>query len=426
LWSLNYAALFVSIGLFLVAKHDSGRGSSIRPYCLGIVLFAAYISRPSTAFFIAIVLVYLAVKDRQALLRAGGLALGLLLIFLLFSYATYGSWMTSYYSAESWLQPTGYLQALYGVILSPSRGLLIYSPFLLLLLGGILGYARRQRPLLFWLLLIWVTCHVLAVAATPMWWGGYSYGPRLLTDAMPGFVLMTAILWGHYSPQLTRTKYRGIMVGYVIFGMAAILINSYVGLFNIKNPLWNAYPPIEEYPEYIFDWRYPQFLVTSNSFHSRRLTHYRRELAMDVNMLEPYEIGHSLSAFDDPNRAVFVGWWMADDHTNWTEVQKTSILFVPEEVPQDELHLELEASAYGEQVAELSLNDHVLGSFAFSGEQTTYTIAFRSEWLVEDELNELAFVLPRARNPRPDDLLTLGLRYAPHRLGLSNVTVRFN
>jgi hypothetical protein len=426
LWNLGFAVLFVSLALGLVARYDSGRSRTVHPYYLGLFLFAAYLTRPSTVFFILIVLIYLAVKDSRSLLRAGAVSLILLILYLVFSRVTYGSWLSSYYSAGSWLNLSGYLPALYGVLLSPSRGILIYSPFLLLVVGGILLYARRgQQRLLFWLCALWVGLQILSVSATRMWWGGYSYGPRLLTDAIPGLVLMSAVLWQALAPRLSKGQRRLLFVVYFFLGLIALLINSYVGLFNVKTPLWNAYPSIDQYTEYLYDWDYPQFLVTNNNYHERRLEHNRRRIDHNPELLEPYIVGQTLSVVNDPAQAIFSGWWVVDDNSSWTEVTEARILFVPGAGSDEELLLSVTASSFGEQPLELYLNDTLLGSLIVSGDNQTYELPVDGLLLQEGSLNELIFNLPGARNPSLNELAQLGIRYAPHRLGLRNVTIRF-
>ncbi|HUS93733.1 MAG TPA: hypothetical protein VMZ24_00995 [Patescibacteria group bacterium] len=426
LWNLCFAVLFVSLGLGLIARYDAGRSRTVHPYYLGLILFASFLSRPSTVYFILVVLLYLAIKKKGFLVRTGTVSLILLITFLVFSRISYGSWLPPYYSAGNWLNPSGYLQALYGVLLSPSRGIIVYSPYLLLVAGGMGLYALRgQQHLLFWLCALWVGFQILSVSATRMWWGGYSFGPRLLTDAIPALVLMTAVLWQDLAPRLSKRQQRSVIVVYFSLGLIAIMINSYVGLFNIKTPLWNAYPDIDQYTDYLFDWEYPQFLITNNTFHERRLNHYRQRIEQNPKLLDPYIVGQTLSVDDDPTLAIFSGWWGTDTNTSWTEVIETQILFVPEAVSDLEMVLTLTTSSFGRQPLRLYLNDTLLGSLDISGDNGTYELPVDGRLLQDGELNELDFYLPGARNPSLDELVELGIRYAPHRLGLRNVTVRF-
>lgn len=81
------------------------------------------------------------------------------------------------------------MAVLYLVTFHPFRGLFVYSPQLTLGLAGLLGMlARRHQPglrALGLLCLATVTFYVLFNGCYYMWWGGWSFSPRLLAPAVP-------------------------------------------------------------------------------------------------------------------------------------------------------------------------------------------------------------------------------------------------
>jgi len=86
------------------------------------------------------------------------------------------------------------LSGLAGVLVSPGRGLLIYSPVLLVVVITPL-LRRSARPQECQPLAVIVppavaaiVANVIAAAAWREWWGGFTYGPRYLSD--------TLMLWG--------------------------------------------------------------------------------------------------------------------------------------------------------------------------------------------------------------------------------------
>ena len=77
-----------------------------------------------------------------------------------------------------------------GLLLSPSRGLLVYSPFLVFALVGMVRASRDPRwsplrPLVVGTLLTW-----LVAFAWFDWWGGWSYGYRPIVDTAPLLALL--------------------------------------------------------------------------------------------------------------------------------------------------------------------------------------------------------------------------------------------
>lgn len=73
--------------------------------------------------------------------------------------------------------------ALWGMTISPYRGILFLSPFLLLWLPGV-WLLRDRRPLQLLLIAIPVL-YLITIAMSPFWYGGISVGPRYLTPTLP-------------------------------------------------------------------------------------------------------------------------------------------------------------------------------------------------------------------------------------------------
>ena len=84
-----------------------------------------------------------------------------------------------------------------GLLISPNRGLLIFTPIAIL---GILSLARQlvtrqgRDPVLL-SFGIASLLHLLISGAYDVWWGGWSFGPRYLVDILPILALAAADLW---------------------------------------------------------------------------------------------------------------------------------------------------------------------------------------------------------------------------------------
>ncbi len=74
-------------------------------------------------------------------------------------------------------------ESIAGLLASPGRGVLVFTPIALLALWQLVNTARRSN--LARGLLCAVTVHILFIATWNEWHGGESFGPRLLTDMLP-------------------------------------------------------------------------------------------------------------------------------------------------------------------------------------------------------------------------------------------------
>jgi hypothetical protein len=83
--------------------------------------------------------------------------------------------------------------ALYGITISPYRGLFFVSPILLL---AFVGFALMKRNASYWSLIAIVITFVLVIASFNGWHGGFAFGPRYLVPIVPllGIVMMATRL----------------------------------------------------------------------------------------------------------------------------------------------------------------------------------------------------------------------------------------
>jgi hypothetical protein len=388
LWSHNFTVISISLSLLLLALYESGRSRTINPYLFGFLLFAAYLCRPTALIFILVVLVYLFFKHRTILLRVVITLLVLLLLFAAWSWLEYGHILPTYYAQSNRFGFTpAYWLGLYGSLLSPSRGILVFSPFFVMVaVGVVLCFRYLKTQALIWLSVSWFGLHVLLISSWDMWWGGYSYGPRLLTDVVPALVLITALLWGAVSQHSSLRMRRIIAGGYITLGLLGIFINSYQGLYNVYTVVWNLYPDIDEHPAYLFSWKYPQFLATSRSTLNRLQEH-----------LDYYLPGEEIALTSD--KALFIEWNepATNEHWRWSQGTSPQIVlelddietrgeYIAEMLLWSPLDQEVDVALNGNMIGRLRLPAHTIGSTP-----ETQNIVFNGNLLEEGSLNTIAF-----------------------------------
>lgn len=123
-----------------------------------------------------------------------------------------------------------------GLLVSPSRGLLIYSPIVLIALVGIALSLRREAraPDLGWLGLAALLQFVL-YATYAVWWGGHTFGPRYLLDVLIPLTPFGAIgvVWA--GRQRSRVVVSSTLLAWSL-GVAAL------GAWVYPNDHWNDSP----------------------------------------------------------------------------------------------------------------------------------------------------------------------------------------
>lgn len=270
LWSHDFSVLFASLAIFFVLRSCL---QQTRPawFWVATCMSIAYFCRPTLALLVPFLMVFWSLYDWRSALKATLGFMLWMLAFMLFSTYEYGQLLPDYYLPKR-LESDTFELALVGNMVSPARGLLVYSPMLFLLVG-LIPLALRKNVLCARLILIalaWPLAHWIVVSRFPHWWAGWSFGARLMTDAMPGLVVG---LFAVYA-QLSKTSIQRFIFAFVLVsGALAIYINTAQGVFNRHSVIWNTAPNIDQHPEYLFDWRYPPFLHTEKR-HQRRLEEF--------------------------------------------------------------------------------------------------------------------------------------------------------
>ena len=138
-----------------------------------------------------------------------------------------------------------FTDAFFGLLVSPSRGLLIYSPVVLFAIPGanraIKGKAGKDEKLLVCLL---IACGVLFIQYCFYipWWGAITYGSRFLVDTLPVLCfLMSYFIAAQFDSFLKEKRYFTSI--FIAFLLSIILSTSVqvIGAFSDRH-VWDTLP----------------------------------------------------------------------------------------------------------------------------------------------------------------------------------------
>lgn len=262
LWSHGPATLLSALALLQLAASRSHLREP-NGLLLGLLLGGALLCRPTAALPAILVFAFLLARHRREALRfavAGGTAVA---CFVAASFAVLGVPLPSYYFPRSWPVNAQPLVGLLGVLASPGRGLVAFSPFLVAGLAG-WGTRRLRRDPLFLLASAWAALQVAVVARQADWWGGWSYGPRLLSDSLPAWFLLVVLSASWLGERLRTPLHRRLVAAAALAAVIfSVGVHTVQGLFNPATVAWNDRPNVYDAPrEKLFDLTNPQFLAT--------------------------------------------------------------------------------------------------------------------------------------------------------------------
>ena len=245
--------LFVAMGLWLLAGAGPAAPRS------GLALGLATLTRPLAVIVVAAgALAVLRTGGRSALLRYVGWGLPPLAFLVVYNVAVFGSPSGALYGGPiPWEFPP---PGLAGLLISPSHGLFVYSPLLLLSIAGSWRAWRSVRDpasLLIRELSLAVVASWVAYSAVAWWWGGWSYGNRYLLDVVP--LLSIAVAYAIDRGSLRGRVRRSVAIAAIGWSVLLQLAGSLYAYTYWNGYNWNATPSIDTTPERNWDWTDPQW-----------------------------------------------------------------------------------------------------------------------------------------------------------------------
>lgn len=266
LWQHGPSMLALALALLAASRLDRGVRPARSAAGLGVALAAAYALRPTNAIAIGGFSLLVVLRHRRWLLAYLGGLLGVLAVFAAVNLLSYGRLLPPYYSAGRISLHPAYREALAANLVSPARGLLVFSPVVLLAVAGLVLRARaREVRALDLVVAGCVVAQLLVVSAQDEgWWAGHAYGPRFMSDVLPllAFLSLPAVealagvlrsgrptVWGKVAVGAT-----GLAV------LWSVAVNA-EGAYLRSSTCWNAEPvTIDLRPGRVWDWHDPQVL----------------------------------------------------------------------------------------------------------------------------------------------------------------------
>ena len=191
----------------------------------GFPLALAVICRPTNVILVGCLGIYLGLHHRTALGRCLLSGLPPVLVQLWYNSHYFDHPLRTQYPVLGyWVTPAW--EGLSGILLSPSRGLFIYSPIVLFALVGSVYAWRGLGGVLLRYLSVGVLLTILLYSKWAMWWGGSSYGPRLLADLSPPLMLLLSPLKDLLH---RRTAVRWIFLVAALWSIGAHAIGAFWG-----------------------------------------------------------------------------------------------------------------------------------------------------------------------------------------------------
>ncbi len=264
LWQHGPSMLALALALLAAQRLERGHQPRRVAGALGVAVAGAYVLRPTNAIALVAFVLLVVLRHRRwvAFYIVG--VLSVLAPFVAVNLATYGRLLPPYFSAARISLHGDYLEALAANLVSPARGILIFSPVVALSVVGFLLQVRKGRLQPLEVLAAGCTVVQLLVvsAQNEGWWAGHAFGPRFMSDVLPFLAYLSipaveALLGALRASTPTAAARLGA-------GAAALAVVVSVGInaqgaYLRSSTCWNARPMnVDFHPARVWDLHDPQ------------------------------------------------------------------------------------------------------------------------------------------------------------------------
>ena len=282
LWQHGPSQLFLALCLLCLVR---GRHDARWLGYAALAASAAVVMRSTDVLVAVPVFGWLLYRRPRLAFRLVLFALPPLAALLIYNVSHFGSLAGAGGSttAPAWafFSLTPSVEGLWGVLASPARGLFVYSPVLVFAVAGVvIGVGRA--PALLAPLGLGVLMVVVVVGQWFRWWGGYTWGPRLLADVTP---ILCFFLYP-VTPVLDR--HRVVKAVFVLLAVLSVAAHGLGAFF--YDARWDVAVDVDRRDAALWSWK------------ASPLAFYGREVASAVGRVVWAEVGGLPTSADSPRR----------------------------------------------------------------------------------------------------------------------------
>ncbi len=377
LWQHGASQLYVCLmflGLMLARERPGFHALA------GFSLGMAILSRPSNAVLWPLVVVllvgeYLRRRQEYPAARLGRamlifhlpflLPIGFMIFYHLSHYHTLLGGYFQLIGEHKFLEQPHRLENLAGLLISPSRGLFIYSPIFLISLYGLYLAGREvKRHWFYFVVGLMVVAYMVVLTSYSKWWGGWNFGPRYLTDMLPLLVLLCV------RPLELLSKRVWFRVVFVVLAFWSVGVQA-IGAFYEDNG-WNWLSGVDYNEAARWDWKNNQLLFCLTQ---------GRSFYGDLREPSYYALENNAIDFSQPEgeRHLYYGFYPHEAKAVWLKPSGGELLFsLPAKRAWDMI---IETTTFNQpwrpQRLTVSLNGTHMGTFTYEQgypESETFTI----------------------------------------------------
>lgn len=241
LWQHGTANFFmIASQLFLIEalQQDSSRNKFFYVFSLISAIFSFW-SRPNFLLFLVIIYIYTYLRESRKRLLFSIISFIGVILLLGYNFYFFNSSFGGYGVHTATFNVDLIINNLTGLIFSPARGIIFYTPIFILSFLSIYFLKQINKlsiklKIIFYINFIYFVLGLILNSFWGGWWGGHSWGDRLLTDIAVSAIILLYFFYINIQNHVLKLIF-------YLFIIYSVFIQS-IGVCCYSSSEWDAYP----------------------------------------------------------------------------------------------------------------------------------------------------------------------------------------
>ena len=269
MWQQSTSQLFNSIIVWLFVKGQKieTENSSVLIFLSGFFVGLSFFCRLTNIIIVIVTTLYVLIKHRKIFFYfITGLSIPVILLFI-YNLSVFNNIFGGYKDHHIFdISIKNFFINISGLLISPNRGIFIYSPvFLFSLIGMIFVFSqyisKKNVNEIYVMFSLVVIFYLILLAGYKMWWGGWGFGYRFLCDIIPFLIVLIVPVIIEFA----NNKQKILEFIFIIFSIYSIGIQI-IGVY-FDDSTWSKYPDVDNNTYRLWNWNDWQITyILNNSF----------------------------------------------------------------------------------------------------------------------------------------------------------------
>lgn len=241
LWQHGTANLFMIISQIYLIKALASEYSKRKLFYLCSLVFAllSFWSRPNFFLFGIIILILICLKEKSGKTLFFLFSLLGFIFLLSYNFYFFHSVFGGYANQIATFNLSSPISSFVGILFSPARGVIFYTPifvfsFISIFFRKQINKMPKNLQIIFYLNYLYFILGFIINCFWGCWWGGHSWGDRLLTDIAVSAIILCYFFYLNIHNRLLKL----VFYLFVIYSV----LTQVIGVCCYSNSKWDSYP----------------------------------------------------------------------------------------------------------------------------------------------------------------------------------------